>query len=36
VEFWHRQRLDRVLVRKVQELVVRRFAALQGKNPEFF
>ena len=35
-EYWGTQKLDRALVREVQDTVVRRFAALQETNPELF
>jgi len=35
-EYWETQKLDKGLVRDVQEVVVRRFAALQETNPELF
>ena len=36
VEYWEMQKVDKELVREVQQLVVRRFAALQDTNPELF
>jgi transcriptional regulator with XRE-family HTH domain len=35
-EYWGTQKLDAELVRKVQDVVIRRFAALQETNPELF
>jgi transcriptional regulator with XRE-family HTH domain len=35
-EYWGMQKLDRELVREVQEVVVGRFAALKEANPELF
>jgi hypothetical protein len=35
-EYWEMQKLDADLVRDVQEVVVRRFAALRKANPELF
>jgi transcriptional regulator with XRE-family HTH domain len=35
-EYWGTQKLDAGLVREVQDLVIRRFAALQESNPELF
>jgi hypothetical protein len=35
-EYWGMQKLDKELVREVQEVVVRRFGALRETNPELF
>jgi len=35
-EWWQMQKLDPELVRKLQDMVIQRFAALQETNPELF